>query len=57
MPSAARMTDKVLQDGPHGHAPIHRAAPVPTPVPHLPLPLAIVKGEPTEAPAKSVRQR
>ena len=34
MPPAARMTDKVLHDNPHCHAPIHPAAPVPTPVPH-----------------------
>lgn len=42
MPAAARMTDKILQDGPHCHAPIHPAAPVPTPVPHPALPLTIV---------------
>lgn len=47
MPPAARMTDKVLQSAPHCHAPIHPAAPVPTPVPHPALPLAIIKGEPT----------
>lgn len=47
MPPAARMTDKVLQGAPHCHAPIHPAAPVPTPVPHPALPLAIIKGEPT----------
>ncbi|MCA9131656.1 MAG: PAAR domain-containing protein [Planctomycetales bacterium] len=34
----------VLQDGPHCHAPIHPAAPVPTPSPHDALPLAIVSG-------------
>jgi uncharacterized Zn-binding protein involved in type VI secretion len=28
------MTDLVMHDGPHCHAPIHPAAPVPTPVPH-----------------------
>ena len=44
---AARMGDQVLQDGPHCHANIHPAAPVPTPVPHPPLPLAIVKGQPS----------
>ena len=44
---AARMTDNVLQDGPHCHAPIHPPAPAPTPVPHPPLPLLIIKGEPT----------
>lgn len=47
MPCAARIGDKVLQDAPHCHAPIHPAAPVPTPVPHPPMPLAIIKGEPT----------
>lgn len=44
---AARMTDMVLQDAPHCHAPIHPPAPVPTPVPHPPLPLTIIKGQPT----------
>ena len=44
---AARMTDMVLQDAPHCHAPIHPAAPVPTPVPHPCLPLTIIKGEAT----------
>ncbi|MEY3214455.1 MAG: hypothetical protein RIT28_4936 [Pseudomonadota bacterium] len=39
---AARMTDQVLQDAPHCHAPIHPAAPVPTPVPHPAMPLAIL---------------
>ena len=47
MPFAARIGDKVLQDAPHCHAPIHPPAPVPTPVPHPPMPLAIIKGEPT----------
>ena len=47
MPPAARMTDKVLQDAPHCHAPIHPPAPTPTPVPHPPLPLTIIKGEMT----------
>lgn len=42
MPPAARMTDLVLQDGPHCHAPIHPPAPTPTPVPHPPLPLPIM---------------
>lgn len=46
MPPAARMTDQVLQDGPHCHAPIHPPAPTPTPVPHPPMPLMIVKGAP-----------
>jgi uncharacterized Zn-binding protein involved in type VI secretion len=41
---AARMTDMVLQDAPHCHAPIHPAALVPTPVPHPALPLTIIKG-------------
>ncbi len=36
--------DNVLQEGPHCHAPIHPAALVPTPVPHPPMPLPIVKG-------------
>jgi uncharacterized Zn-binding protein involved in type VI secretion len=44
---AARMTDMVLQEAPHCHAPIHPAAPVPTPVPHPCLPLTIIKGEAT----------
>lgn len=47
MPPAARLTDLVLQNGPHCHAPIHPPAPVPTPSAHPPLPLAIVKGMPT----------
>ena len=42
---AARMGDQVIQNGPHCHAPIHPAAPVPTPVPHPPVPLAIIKGQ------------
>ena len=45
MPPAARMGDMVLQDAPHCHAPIHPAAPVPTPVPHPAMPLAIIKGQ------------
>jgi len=44
---AARMTDMVLQDSPHCHAPIHPPAPVPTPSAHPALPLAIIKGEAT----------
>ena len=44
---AARVGDNVLQNGPHCHAPIHPAAPVPTPVPHPPLPLAIMMGATT----------
>ncbi len=46
MPPAARMGDMVLQDAPHCHAPIHPAAPVPTPAPHPALPLTIIKGVP-----------
>lgn len=42
MPNAARKGDKMKQDAPHCHAPIHPAAPVPTPVPHPPLPLDII---------------
>jgi uncharacterized Zn-binding protein involved in type VI secretion len=42
MPPAARLSDKALHDAPHCHAPIHPAAPVPTPVPHPPVPLTIV---------------
>ena len=44
---AARMTDKVIQNGPHCHATIHPAAPTPTPLAHPPLPLTIIKGAPT----------
>ena len=36
------MTDKVKHDTPHCHAPIHPAAPVPTPVPHACVPRSIV---------------
>lgn len=43
---AARMGDMVLQDAPHCHSPIHPAAPVPTPVPHPAMPLAIIVGAP-----------
>lgn len=42
MPPAARKTDNVLHDAPHCHAPIHPAAPVPTPVPHPPIPHPIM---------------
>ncbi len=42
MPFAARLTDMVLQEAPHCHAPIHPAALVPTPVPHPALPLPII---------------
>lgn len=47
MPAAARMSDMIKQDAPHCHAPIHPAAPVPTPVAHPALPLAIVTGQAT----------
>jgi len=46
MPNAARMTDKILQDAPHCHAPIHPAALVPTPAPHPAMPLMIILGQP-----------
>jgi len=42
MSNAARQTDKVMHDGPHCHAPIHPAAPVPTPVAHPAKPYQIV---------------
>lgn len=45
-PPAARITDKVLQNGPHCHAPMHPAALVPTPAPHPPMPLPIISGSP-----------
>jgi uncharacterized Zn-binding protein involved in type VI secretion len=35
------------QDAPHCHAPIHPAAPAPTPLAHPALPLAIIKGAAT----------
>lgn len=45
---AARVTDQVLQQTPHCHAPIHPPALVPTPVPHPGLPLMIIPpGVPT----------
>ena len=47
MPPAARLGDQILQDAPHCHAPIHPAAPSPTPAPHPAMPLTIIKGEPT----------
>lgn len=40
--NAARAGDKIKQDTPHCHAPIHPAAPVPTPIAHPGLPLAIL---------------
>lgn len=46
MKPAARITDLILQDNPHCHAPIHPAGPTPTAVPHPAMPLAIVKGQP-----------
>jgi uncharacterized Zn-binding protein involved in type VI secretion len=42
MPPAAKMGDKALHDSPHCHAPIHPAAPTPTPLAHPPVPLDIV---------------
>jgi uncharacterized Zn-binding protein involved in type VI secretion len=45
--NAARMGDSILQTAPHCHAPIHPAAPSPTPAPHPAMPLTIIKGEPT----------
>ncbi len=42
---AARMGDSVMQTAPHCHAPIHPPALAPTPLPHPPLPLTIIKGE------------
>jgi uncharacterized Zn-binding protein involved in type VI secretion len=45
--NAARLGDIILQDAPHCHAPIHPAAPTPTPAPHPAMPLTIVQGEPT----------
>lgn len=45
---AARVTDQVLQQTPHCHAPIHPPALVPTPVPHPGLPLMLIPpGAPT----------
>ena len=43
---AARISDQVLQDAPHCHAPIHPPAPTPTPIPHPPVPLTIISGQP-----------
>jgi uncharacterized Zn-binding protein involved in type VI secretion len=42
MPPAARVGDKMIQETPHCHAPIHPAALVPTPAPHPGLPLEII---------------
>ena len=47
MPPAARFGDLILQNMPHCHGAIHPAAPIPTPVPHPALPLAIIKASPT----------
>ncbi len=48
MPPAARLTDNVMQMGPHCHAPIHPPAPTPTPLPHPPMMLALMApGAPT----------
>ena len=48
MPAAARAySDKMKQDAPHCHAPIHPAAPTPTPVAHPAMPLTITQGAPT----------
>ncbi len=43
MPPAARVTDRVLQNGPHCHCPVHPPPP-PKPIPHPPLPLTIITG-------------
>ena len=48
MPGGARaLTDYLKHDGPHCHAPIHPAAPVPTPVPHPCMNHQLVKGAAT----------
>lgn len=47
MGNAARVGDKAKQDSPHCHAPIHPAAPTPTPVAHPALPVTIIKGAST----------
>ena len=41
------MEDKAKHDGPHCHAPVHPAAPVPTPVPHPCTPHMIPAGSTT----------
>jgi uncharacterized Zn-binding protein involved in type VI secretion len=46
MPPAARMTDQVLQTGPHCHKPIHPGPP-PVAIPHPPMPLPIISGSTT----------
>ena len=42
MPNAARLSDQVLHDAPHCHAPIHPPAPTPTPVRTRPYYLPIM---------------
>jgi uncharacterized Zn-binding protein involved in type VI secretion len=42
MPPAARLSDNVMHDMPHCHAPIHPPAPVPTPLAHPPIPIPIL---------------
>lgn len=37
------MTDNVLHDMPHCHAPMHPPAPTPTPLPHPPMPLQLMQ--------------
>jgi uncharacterized Zn-binding protein involved in type VI secretion len=44
---AARLGDMIMNDAPHCHAPIHPAAPVPTPAPLPATPQTIIKGEAT----------
>lgn len=44
---AARVSDMVLHDSPHCHAPIHPSSPVPTPIPHPVIPLPITNGAST----------
>ena len=45
MPPATAMGDMMKQPGPHCHGPIH-GGPVPVPIPHPGLPLAILEGKP-----------
>ena len=42
MPPAARKFDNAKHDAPHCHAPIHPAAPTPTPAAHPAIPFPIV---------------
>lgn len=44
---AARLSDPVLHDAPHCHAAIHPPAPIPTPLPHAPVPLSFTIGSPS----------